>query len=96
MKKYMVNFHLYKKGCLKSFESELIEKASDVVLKVDLPHSQLLCYLYQLHWIRALRWEWSFSDKLSHKLLVKSYPLTKHNLYPEVLKHPYPRPERQI
>ena len=65
MKKYMVNFHLYKKGCLKSFESELIEKASDVVLKVDLPHSQLLCYLYQLHWIRALRWEWSYSEKLN-------------------------------
>ena len=61
----MVNFHLYKKGCLKSFESELIEKASDVVLKVDLPHSQLLCYLYQLHWIRALRWEWSYSEKLN-------------------------------
>ena len=67
MEKYMVNFHLYKKGCLKSFESELIEKASDVVLKVDLPHSQLLCYFYQLHWIRALRWEWSYFEKLGHK-----------------------------
>ena len=55
MKKYVVDFQLYKKGCLKSFESELIEKASNVVLKVDLTHSQLLCYLDQLHWIRALR-----------------------------------------